>query len=442
MLTQEENDLLCRVGAGTPMGELMRQYWLPIIYDWELEPDGQPQRVKLLGEDMLAWRNTSGVPAFTQNLCPHRGASLYFGRNEEEGLRCAYHGWKFDVDGNCVDMPNEPSTSNFKSKLKITSYKGADAGGVTWIYMGPNQENPPELPKFEWCLLPEEQVKHGHKFIYECNWMQALEGELDSTHAPFLHSRLRPELPRSFGGYNDVKIADFKVVNTEAGITYGAERHQEDGNSYWRTTHFLFPIYGMFPSSPAGCNLSIYVPIDDYYTLHMGVTWHPTKPFEGSRRPTFEGPKEFGAMGSPGPMKPEQKGTFFPNWWPEMSPETDFHMNLEAKKNANYTGIPNGRQQDAALEWSMGPIMDRTREHLGTADATIIRVRRRFIAAAQNFETDGIVPPGVENPQDYRIRSCQAVLAPDMDWLETLDAWHHASTTEYPDPIGAGVPVG
>jgi hypothetical protein len=141
-------------------------------------------------------------------------------------------------------------------------------------------------------------------------------------------------------------------------------------------------------------------------------------------------------------MKPEQKGTFFPNWWPEMSPETDFHMNLEAKKNANYTGIPNGRQQDAALEWSMGPIMDRTREHLGTADATIIRVRRRFIAAARNFETDGVVPPGVETPQDYRIRSCQAVLAPDMDWLETLDAWHHASTTEYPDPIGAGVPVG
>ena len=208
MLTQEENDLLCQVSAGTPMGELMRRYWLPATYDWELEPDGQPQRVKLLGEDLLAWRDSSGNAAFTQNLCPHRGASLYFGRNEEEGLRCAYHGWKFDVDGNCVDMPNEPSTSNFKNKLKITSYKGADFGGITWVYMGPDQENPPGVPQFEWGLVPEAQRRHYARFIYECNWMQAVEGELDSTHAPFLHGRLRKEDDPKYGGYTAEKIAD------------------------------------------------------------------------------------------------------------------------------------------------------------------------------------------------------------------------------------------
>ncbi|MDE2900977.1 MAG: Rieske 2Fe-2S domain-containing protein, partial [Chloroflexota bacterium] len=182
MLTREENELLCRVGPGTPMGELMREYWMPVTYDWELEPDGQPQRVRVLGEDLLAWRDTEGRPAFTQERCPHRGAGFFFGRNEHGGLRCAYHGWKFDVGGNCLEMPNEPSTSNFRHKVKITAYPAYDFGGIVWIYMGQHQDNPPPVPQFEWGLVPEDQRGHSHRFIYECNWMQALEGELDSTH--------------------------------------------------------------------------------------------------------------------------------------------------------------------------------------------------------------------------------------------------------------------
>ncbi len=441
MLTQEETDLLCQVSAGTPMGELMRQYWLPAAYDWELEPDGQPQRVKLLGEDLLAWRNSDGVPAFTQNLCPHRGASLYFGRNEEDGLRCAYHGWKFDVDGNCVDMPNEPSTSNFKSKLKITSYKGADFGGMTWVYMGPNQENPPGVPQFEWGLVPEAQRRHYRRFIYECNWMQGLEGELDSTHAPFLHSRLRMEDDPRYGGYTVEKFADFHVQNTDYGLVYGAERKQEDGNSYWRATHFLFPFYGMFPATPARVPLSIYVPIDDYYTMHFGLEWHPTKELKGNHWPDGELPTEVGVLtGGAGPWKAEKKGTFYSKWWPAMSPETDFHMDLEAKKTKNYTGIPSVRQQDAALEWSMGPIMDRTKEHLGTADATVIKSRRRLIAAARALAEHGTPPPGSQNPELYNVRSCSVVLAGDQDWQEALGDWFYGRTTEY--PTAAGVMTG
>ena len=441
MLTQEETDLLCQVSAGTPMGELMRQYWLPATYDWELEPDGQPQRVRLLGEDLLAWRDTNGVPAFTQNLCPHRGAGLYFGRNEEGGLRCAYHGWKFDVDGNCVDMPNEPPTSNFKNKLKITSYKGADFGGITWIYMGPNQENPPGVPQFEWGLVPEAQRRHYRRFIYECNWMQGLEGELDSTHAPFLHSRLHPEDDSKYGGYTVEKIADFYVQNTDYGLVYGAERKQADGNSYWRATHFLFPFYGMFPATPARVPLSIYVPIDDYYTMHFGLEWHPTKELKGNRRPEGDLPDEVGVLtGGAGPWKPEKKGTFYSKWWPAMSPETDFHMDLEAKKKFNYTGIPSVRQQDAALEWSMGPIMDRTKEHLGTADATVIKSRRRLIAAARAFAEDGTPPPGSQNPELYKVRSCSVVLSGDQDWQEALGDWFYARTTDY--PTAAGVMTG
>ena len=190
MLSAADTDLLCRVGSGTPMGELMRRYWLPVEYSAKLEPDGQPRRVRVLGEDLLAWRDTGGTPSFVQPRCPHRGAGLFFGRNEGDGLRCAYHGWKFDVGGSCVDMPNEPAASNFKNKVKIKAYRGADYGGLTWIYMGEDQANPPGVPQFEWGQVPEENIQYTHKLVYECNWMQALEGEIDSTHVYFLHSRL------------------------------------------------------------------------------------------------------------------------------------------------------------------------------------------------------------------------------------------------------------
>jgi phenylpropionate dioxygenase-like ring-hydroxylating dioxygenase large terminal subunit len=153
MLSREDTDLLCRIGPGTPMGALMRRYWMPVLYTWEIEPDGPPQRVRVLGEDLIAWRDSNGAPSFVSENCPHRGASLFFGRNEECGLRCVYHGWKFDTSGVCVDMPNEPPESNFKHKVRVNAYRGADFGGVTWVYMGPEQANPPEVPRFEWGLV-------------------------------------------------------------------------------------------------------------------------------------------------------------------------------------------------------------------------------------------------------------------------------------------------
>jgi len=438
MLTKEENELLSRVGAGTPMGEMMRQYWMPVIYDWELEPDGQPQRVRVLGEDLLAWRNTSGKPAFTQERCPHRGAGFFFGRNEEDGLRCAYHGWKFDVGGNCVDMPNEPPSSNFKNKLKITSYKAADFGGIVWVYMGVDQENAPDVPQFEWGLVPEEQRGHTHKFIEKCNWMQLLEGELDSTHVYFLHGRLNKEDSPKYGLYHPGQTAKFHIINKDYGMMYGAQR-EEEGSEYWRVAHFLYPIYGMFPAVNEGIvPLSIYMPIDDEHTLHFGLRWHPNKALEGSRRPRFELPEEPGVLGGPGPMKPEQKGKFYANWWPEVNSETDFHMDLGAKKTKSFTGIPGVRQQDAALEWSMGAIMDRTKEHLGTADAAIIKTRRKLIAAAREFAEIGTPPPGSQNPEWYTVRSCEAVLPAGADWQKDLGPWLEARTPDYPDPLATG----
>src|SRR5690348_12505921 len=189
MLSKEQNELLCRVGPGTPMGELMRQYWIPALLASEVaQPDSDPLRVRLLGEDLIAFRDTRGKVGLIQNNCPHRGASLFFGRNEESGLRCVYHGWKFARDGTCVDMPNEPAESDFKSKVRATAYPTCERGGVIWAYMGPRSE-PPPLPDLEWMAVPAEN-RVMSKTLRACNWVQALEGDIDTAHLYFLHSRL------------------------------------------------------------------------------------------------------------------------------------------------------------------------------------------------------------------------------------------------------------
>jgi phthalate 4,5-dioxygenase oxygenase subunit len=437
MLSSKDNDLLCKVGAGTPMGELMRRYWMPVLYGHELPPDGQPQRVRVLGEDLIAWRDSSGTPSFIEEHCPHRGVSLYFGRNEEGGLRCAYHGWKFDAGGRCVEMPNEPAESNFRGKVKATAYRGADFGGIVWAYMGPNQADPPDVPQFEWGAVPEEQLVHGHRLIYECNWMQALEGELDSTHVYFLHARLNRDDSPKYGLYLEERRAKFHVVNTDVGITYGAERREGNAHIYWRTTHFLFPIYGMWPgaSDDGTTPLSIYLPVDDHTTLHFGLVWHPAKALLGERYPKDQFAEEPGAHGpGVGPMLPEQKGKFFANAWPVANPRNDFLMDVDVKKENSTTGIPTVRLQDSAVIWSMGSVMDRTKEHLGTADATVIKVRRSLLAAVTALRDHGTVPPGVERPELYRVRSCATVLPVGQDWESKLDDWHHCRTDEHPNP--------
>src|SRR5213594_1072977 len=192
MLSRDDNELLCRIGPGTPMGNLMRQYWVPAALSSELpEPDGAPLRVRLLGEDLIAFRVSSGAVGLIQNSCPHRGASLFYGRNEAEGLRCVYHGWKFDVTGRCVDMPNEPEESNFKQKVRARAYPCRDVNGVLWTYMGP-RETAPALPAFEINTLPPEHVYPPLMMLEECNRVQALEGDIDSSHIDYVHAKLRP----------------------------------------------------------------------------------------------------------------------------------------------------------------------------------------------------------------------------------------------------------
>jgi phthalate 4,5-dioxygenase len=428
MLSKADNELLTRVGPGTPMGVLMRQYWLPILHSWELAPDGPPLRVRLLGEDLIAWRDTNGRPALIGEHCPHRGASLFFARNEACGLRCVYHGWKFDADGRCLDQPNEPAESAFRHKIRPTAYRAADWGGVIFAYLGPHQDDPPGLPRFEWALVPENQRHHQYKAILDCNWMQALEGDIDTAHLYFLHSRVHPEDTSGAGVYHQDRSPKLEISETESGLLYGARRLEEDGRVYWRTTQFLMPIFTLFPASEDGVvPTHIYTPIDDYHTLHWGIRWDPARPM-----PEHELMSTLPNIAGMGHMREERKGTYFANWWPVANKANDFLIDRELQRTRTFTGIPTVRLQDAAMTASMGPIADRTAEHLGTTDAMIIQTRRRLLRAARALREDGVTPPVVDHPEQYTVRSCSAVLPAEADWRTALYDWHHARTNLAP----------
>jgi phenylpropionate dioxygenase-like ring-hydroxylating dioxygenase large terminal subunit len=406
MLSLEDNEVLCRVGPGTPMGDLMRQYWMPAIRADELPaPDCPPVRIKLLGEELIAFRATSGTVGLMQNACPHRGASMFFGRNEEEGLRCVYHGWKFDVTGACVDMPSEPPESNFRTKVHAKAYPCIERGGIIWAYMGPRDRNDlPPLPDLEANMLPEGEASI-YNICISSNFMQNWEGEMDTVHAAFLHSGatdVDAVKPGSIAYYQAKNRAPrFSVLETEFGTSYGAYRPAEDDTYYWRIAHMLFPFYAMIPTGTLGLQVfwRAYVPMDDDHTL----MWTQVK--------------------GPG----DRRINWLPNgtgWYDRFNitqnPQNEWLLDREEQKSGrSFTGIPGGaRPQDMAVTHSMGTIYNRSREHLGTTDQLIIRTRRRMLAAARSLHNDGIIPPGVDNPELYRQRSGGVVLPRSVDWWD------------------------
>src|SRR5581483_3458506 len=274
MLSHEDNELLTRTGPGTPMGELLRRYWMPVVESRELEPGGRVKRVQILGERLIVFRGRSGRAGLIGEFCPHRSASFYYGRVEDAGMRCAYHGWRFGLDGQCQEMPSEPPESSFASKVRHTAYPCREAGGVIFAYLGPGP-TPPPLPELEWTLLPP-----GHTFIsrrvQDCNWFQALEGGIDSSHISFLHAPLdhrdaeiTEDMDRvSFGVGAAVATGDraprFEVYDTDYGVVIGARRTNPDGRWYWRITQFLLPFYTMPPTdlNERVVQSHIWVPMD------------------------------------------------------------------------------------------------------------------------------------------------------------------------------------
>jgi nitrite reductase/ring-hydroxylating ferredoxin subunit len=431
MLSKEDNDTLCRVGPGTPMGEMMREYWIPAVRSDELPaPDSPPLRIRLLGENLIAFRATSGAVGLIQNSCPHRGASLFFGRNEEEGLRCVYHGWKFDVTGACVDMPSEPAESNFKSKVRARAYPCLERGGIVWAYMG-TREVPPPLPDFEANMLPEGQYSL-YTIFQECNYMQGWEGEMDTVHQAFLHygSERPQELEPGTAGYYIARQrqAKFSVIDTEFGTSYGAYRPAEDDTYYWRIAHQMFPFYAIIPTGTLGLEVRFraYVPVDDDHTICWTVTGR------NGNRPGREGLRGTGgtqrAGGEPSIEWLPNTTDWYGRWRLTQDPRNDFGIDRELQASGkSFSGIPGGaRPQDMAVTWSMGPIYDRSREHLGTTDQLIIRTRRRMLAAAKAHRDHGVMPPGVDDPEVYRHRSGGVILPRNVDWWEATKALREA----------------
>jgi len=404
MLRQAENDLLTQTGPGTPMGELFRRFWLPALLPEELpEPDCAPVRFRMLGENLVAFRDSNGAVSFIQDACPHRGASLFFGRNEEAGLRCVYHGWKFDVTGACVDMPNEPAESNFKHKIRATAYPGVEWGELVWIYMGPAHLKP-ELPQLEWCTLPASH-RRLNKWAQPGNYAQGLEGNIDSAHISFLHRSFdRPDRPRPARRAHD-NAPTLSVKETEFGFMYGARRDDEEGSYYWRLTPFLFPTYSCIPGPawPRTCHMLI--PMDDEHVWWFVCYFNPDQPFPDStpkRQPMADGW-----------LIP---GTFTP--YPNVT--NDFGIDRDMQRTVNYTGIGPIRVQDMAMTETMAPVLDRTVEHLGTTDLAIIMMRRQLMRLARELQA-GHEPYAASHGAAYAIRALDAV-GPEDDLGRMMDA--------------------
>jgi phthalate 4,5-dioxygenase len=416
MLTLEQNELLTRTNAGTAMGDLFRRYWLPALLARELPaPDCPPVRLQLLGERMIAIRDSDGRLGAMDEFCAHRGVSLWFGRNEEKGLRCPYHGWKYDVTGQCVEIPSEPEDSHYCSRVKLKSYPLIERGGVIWIYMGPPELQPP-APEWEFATVPLEQ-SFTSKRIQECNWLQALEGGIDSSHVSFLHRgglNTDPLFKGSKG--NDYNLNDlrpqFEVVDTEGGLFIGVRRKAEPGHLYWRITPWILPCFTMVP--PRGdhpVHGHFWVPIDDERCWAWSFDYHPTRALKAT---------EVQAMEDGGGIHCKYvPGTFVPL----ANRSNDYLMDREKQRaGLLFSGVESIAIQDASLQESMGPIQDRTREHLRLTDRGIVMARRKLIEAATALREHGVAPPGTE-PQVQKVRSVATVLPQDQPFHEaTRDA--------------------
>lgn len=389
------------------MGELFRRFWLPALLEEELaEADGPPVRLRLLGEDLVAYRDSSGRVGILDAYCAHRRAGLYFGRNEEDGLRCIYHGWKFDIDGHCVDMPSEPHETNYKERVKITSYMTAIRGGVIWVYMGSKDTVGP-LPEFEWSELPVAQ-RTATKRLQQCNWAQAVEGGIDSSHISFLHSRKEGT---GSGPRNPYHASDrhpvFEVSESDAGLLIAARRNAEPGYYYWRVTQFLLPFYTMIPpvgtfreSSKEPYDGHAWVPIDDETTWTWSFSASPSRPYSDEERETRGGRKGFW-----GPVDE--------SYLPLLNRENDYQIDREKQRRDNFTGITGIPNQDAAVQESMGSVVDRSKENLGHSDRGIVNFRRLMLRLARSLEA-GEAPDVTRRGELYRVRSASIVLPVDV----------------------------
>jgi phthalate 4,5-dioxygenase oxygenase subunit len=399
MLSQKENDLLTRVGAGAPMGELMRRYWIPAAFSHQIEaPDGPPVRVKLLGEKLVAFRDTQGRVGLVDERCPHRTASMYFGRNEECGLRCVYHGWKFDINGDCTDLPSEPAGSTLQRKVKIKAYPCLERGGVVWTYMGP-AELKPEFPDLEWTRIPASH-RYVSRHVQECNWLQGFEGGFDTSHLSFLH-----------GGTADHTVSSvpsrYEVVGTNFGFIAGTGRDLPGGEVNWTANVMLMPFHKIIASQPAGAH--VWVPMDDENTMLYSVDFHPARPLNEEELMRSKDYRGIHTQNIPGTDHAIANKS------------NDYLIDRALQAGGtSYTGMKGLGVQDCGIQESMGPIADRTIEHLGISDTAIIKIRRLMLQTLKDH-ADGKPLPGLD-PQSWRVRSARFKTADGIPFADKMDA--------------------
>jgi phthalate 4,5-dioxygenase len=420
MTSHRENEVLSRVGPGTAMGILMRRYWVPACLSAELTADGDPLRLMLLGEKLVAFRDSAGKVGLFDHRCPHRCASLFFGRNEGGGIRCVYHGWKFDTAGNCLDMPNLPADQNFQAKVKAKTYPVAERNGVVYAYLGAAKELPP-LPALEAVAAPADEVMLTC-VQRECNWLQALEGDIDTSHFSFLHTG-----KVTFGDVEPDHIERFQLSDrapryhveaTDYGTMYAAYRPADPGYTYYRFAHFILPFWTLFPNGPLTDNIlaQAWVPMDDTHTMAFTFMWKHKTPVLGLT-----------AAGDPLPYLNRKTATlpnnsdWYGRWRPAANQTNDYLIDREAQRTVSYTGIAEVFQQDAAMIESMGAITDRTLEHLAPSDRLIIATRRRLLDAARSSRDKSAALPHLDGARAATLRSGDVIALDGQSWDEAYE---------------------
>lgn len=438
MLSSEDNERLTRTGPATPMGRVFRSFWIPVLLSEQLrEPDGAPLRVRVLGEDLLAFRDSQGRAGLIDPRCSHRGANLFFGRNEEGGIRCAYHGWKFDVAGECLDMPTMAveMVPTLRDRARLRAYPVREWGDLVWAYMG-DARRTPELPHMEFALLPPSH-RHVSKKLQECNWAQAAEGGVDTAHFSFLHQpvaraeeQLREKASRATRGFaretmshqhvrwmRDDTRPRYEVARHTAGLVLGGSRRAEHGERYWRIAQYLLPSHGYTPSATARQTYhgQTWIPIDDETCWVFVYSWNPDRPLTEEERAAFRtGGAVYSAVDE--------------HWVPVRRRDNDYLIDRALQKTDNFTGIVGVSEQDAAVQDSQGRIADRTRELLGPTDLGVVQFRRLMLETARALE-QGQPPAAAFDPESYRVRA-GGIVVPES---ATLD---DAMRARFGDPIG------
>ena len=402
MLAREENDLLTQIGPEKPMGQLMRRYWIPALLSNEIpEPDSAPVRVRLLDEDLVAFRDSEGRVGLLDEHCSHRGTSLFFGRNEECGLRCIYHGWKYDIEGNVLETPAEPAGSTLKDKVHHTAYPCQEAAGIVWSYLGPKDQIP-LLPNYEWMNLPSEHL-YITKSVQDCSWLQGLEGECDSSHLSVLHKTFTANQQRG-GGDGALYAADsaphLEGIEMDYGIRMLSCRKVDAETTYLRVSNIVLPCHGFIPTgglkgNAEGYTIHSHVPIDDTHSMRYNIHFRRTRPIRNDERQHDD---EIGA-----------------DFRKLRNLQNNYLQDREQQKRETFTGM--GQIfliHDSCATESMGPIFDRSQEHLGISDITVITVRR-FLLNIVKALASGKDPPHVIRTvaqNDLRHLACIAAKIP------------------------------